>query len=111
MWYQKKGNKYGAKKSEFQGRSYMSKKEAQYAQELEFRKLAKEIKKITPQHRLSLDVNGYHIANYYIDFLIEMKDGSKELHEVKGFATEVWRLKWKLCEALYGDKYRMVLIK
>lgn len=111
MYTQIRGSKYGAKKQEFQGRSYMSKKEAGYAQELELRRKAGEIIEINPQFKLSLDVNGYHIANYYVDFMVILSDGSKELHEVKGFETDVWRMKWKLTEALYQNEYKLIVIK
>ena len=110
MWIQRRGAKYGNKKAEFNGRSYMSRGEAGYARDLQLRKKAGEIKEIVPQFRLSLDVNGYHICNYIVDFMVVMADGSKELHEYKGFATDVFRLKWKLCEALYQDQYKLVLI-
>ena len=50
--YQNRGNKYKAKRQTFGGRSYHSKKEAAYAEQLELRKLAGEIKHIKPQHKL-----------------------------------------------------------
>lgn len=111
MWIQRRGNKYGAKKKEYGGRMYMSKKEAGYAQELELRRKAGEILEIVPQYRLSLDVNGFHICNYIVDFYCIMADSSIELHEVKGFETDLWRFKWKLTEALYGKEYKLVVIK
>lgn len=111
MFYQRPRNKYGAKKKEYNGRLYMSKGEAGYAQELELRKKAGEIKEIVPQFRISLDVNGYHICNYIVDFLVTLPDGTQELHEYKGFATDLWKFKWKLTEALYSDKYKLVLVK
>ena len=111
MYYQRPRNKFGAKKKEFGGRLYHSKGEAGYAQILELRKKAGEITEIVPQFRLSLDVNGYHICNYYVDFKVTMKDGSEEIHEYKGFMTMIFQMKWKLTEALYGEKYKMVLIK
>ena len=89
----------------------MSKKEAGYAQELDLRKKAGEIKEIDPQFRLRLDVNGFHICDYLVDFRVVMADGSEELHEVKGWETMLWQYKWRLTEALYGDKYKLVVIK
>jgi hypothetical protein len=89
----------------------MSKGEAGYARDLELRKRAGEIKEIIPQFKLSLDVNGYHICNYYVDFKLVMADDTEEIHEWKGFATQLWLFKWKLTEALYGYKYKMVLIR
>lgn len=111
MFSQRYGNKFGAKKKEFNGRIYMSKGEAGYAQELELRRKAGEILEITPQFRLSLDVNNYHICNYIVDFKCIMADGTIELHEYKGFVTDLWQMKWKLTEAVYGKQYKLVLIK
>lgn len=78
-----------------------SKFEAGKAQELELRKKAKDIKDFQEQVKIPLEVNGYHICNYYIDFVIEHNDGEIEYVETKGYATDVWKLKWKLFEALY----------
>jgi len=110
MWTQRRGSKYGASRTVYGGLKYDSKKEAGYAQELELRKKAGEITEIVPQFKISLDVNNYHISNYYVDFMVVLSDGSRELHEVKGFATMYWKMKWKLTEALYGEEYKLVLI-
>ena len=45
------------------------------------------------------------VCRYYVDFEIIHRDGSVELAEVKGFETEVWRLKWRLLEIIYGKKH------
>ena len=82
-------NKYKAVKQTFNGRSYHSKKEAAFAQELHLRKLAGEITEIIPQYPLRLYVNGKKICNYFIDFKITLADGSVELIEVKGFETPI----------------------
>lgn len=107
-------NKYKAVKQTFNGRSYHSKLEAAYAQQLHLRKLAGEITEILPQYPLRLYVNGKKICNYFIDFKITLADGSVELIEVKGFETDVWRLKWKLTEALLEElepNAKLVLVK
>lgn len=62
------------------------------------------------QYKISLDVNSVHIANYFIDFMVEFRDGRKEFWEVKGMETDLWKLKWKLTKALYPD-FNLVLIK
>jgi hypothetical protein len=56
-------NKYKAVKQTFNGRSYHSKKEAAFAQELHLRKLAGEITDIIPQYPLRLYVNEKKICN------------------------------------------------
>ena len=109
-------NKYGAIKQTYNGYSYHSKKEARYAAELDWRVKAKEVKSWTRQHRLDLRVNGELICKYYIDFRAELTDGSIEYIEVKGFETDVWRLKWKLTNAIFqeltkGENARLVLVK
>lgn len=103
-YFQQRGNKYGAKSTIYNDQVYHSKLEAGYAADLDLLLRAREIKKWERQVRISLDVNGYHICNYYIDFVITHKDDTIEYVEVKGLETEVWRLKWKLFEAFYGDK-------
>ena len=84
---------------------YHSKKEAAYAQELDIRKKAKDIKDWERQVKCPLDVFGRHVCNYFIDFKIYHNDGSIEMVEVKGFQTEIWRLKWKLFEAIWNHDY------
>lgn len=81
-----------------------SKFEAGVAEELRLLKMAHEIKDFKEQVVIPLEVNGYHICNYKIDFVIEHNDGITEYREAKGFATDVWKLKWKVFEAIYSDK-------
>lgn len=97
------GNKYGAKKQEYKGVYYHSKKEANFAAQLDLQKIAGEIKDFRRQETIRLDVGRFHICNYIIDFVVTHNDETTEYIEVKGFETDVWRLKWKLFEALYGD--------
>ena len=114
MTYQKRYNKYGNIKQTYGGRSYDSKKEAAWAMELDKMKLVGEIKEIIPQYKIDLRVNNIHICNYYMDFKVVLSDGSIEFHEVKGFETAIWRLKWKLTEALLDEieeGAKLVLIK
>lgn len=109
--YFKTRSKYNNQKAEYKDIKYDSKFESKVAQDLDLRLMAKDIKKIERQVKISLDVNGMHIANYYIDFIITHNDDTLEYIEVKGYETEVWRLKWKLCEALLQDELKKDLIK
>ena len=102
-WNNFRKNKYNNRGQEYNGRYYHSKKEAQYAETLDWRIKAGEIKEVIPQYKLELIVNGMNICKYYVDFKCIMADDSIEFHEVKGFETEVWRLKWKLTEALINE--------
>jgi hypothetical protein len=95
------GNKYGSTSHEYNGRVYHSKKEASYAQDLDLLVEAGEVLEWTPQFKIDLQANGRHICTMIPDFLVTLKDGSQELHEVKGFGTSEWRLKVKILEATY----------
>lgn len=112
MWYssQKWTN---AKKQTYGGQNYQSGFEAGYAMELDLRLKAGEITKWERQVKIPLDVNGYHITNYFIDFIVYYPDGMVEYVETKGYETDVWKMKWKLFEALYSEKpdVRITLVK
>ena len=105
-YFQKSGNKYRAKTTEYNGHIYHSKLEAAYAAELDLRKRGKDIKDWERQRKLDLRVNGIHITNYYIDFVIHHNDGSFEFVETKGMPTTEWKLKWALFEALFDSDFR-----
>jgi hypothetical protein len=94
-------NKYGAKSTIYNGIQYHSKMESKQAADLDLLKRAGEIKEWDRQIPIELDVNGRHICKYYVDFRVFHNDDSVELIEVKGFETEVFRLKRKLLEATY----------
>jgi len=102
-------SKYGNKDSKYDGQIYHSKFESKVAQDLDLQLKAKEIKKWDRQVKISLDVNGMHICNYYIDFVVEHNDGIIEYIEAKGFKTQLWRVKWKIFEALYRYKENVKL--
>ena len=103
-------SKYGSVRQTYNGYSYDSKLEATHAQRLDFEIKAGIVSKFERQHKISLDINGVHIANYFIDFKVYFSDGSIEFHEVKGAETMLWRMKWRLTKALYPD-YNLILLK
>ena len=102
--------KYYNKRQEYGGHSYMSKLEADVAWQLDMRIKAGEVKSYDRQVKISLDVKGHHICNYIIDFVVHCTDGTTEYLEAKGFETDVWKMKWKLFEALYSDKKNVKLV-
>ena len=103
-------SKYKAVKQSYNGYNYDSKLEANYASQLDLLIMAKEVEKWERQYKISIDVNDVHICNYFIDFKVWFTDGRVEYHEVKGYETEVWKMKWKLSKAIYPDN-NFVLIK
>jgi len=94
-------SKYKNQRAEHNGVTYHSKKEANFAAELDLRKKAGDIKGWDRQVKMSIDVNGHHICNYYLDFRIFHNDETVEFVEVKGFLTPEANLKMKLFEALH----------
>lgn len=87
----------------YNGRWYQSKKEMEYAKELDFRKKAGDVMDWRPQYKVGLEVNGTKICSYYVDFWVMLKDGSEQLIEVKGFETQLWRIKKRLLVALLPE--------
>ena len=89
----KRYNKYGAKPKEYAGIRYHSTAEANYAQTLDILKRGGAIKEWTRQVKFEL---GYEDIKYVADFVVTHHDGYKEVHEVKGAETPVFRLNCKL---------------
>lgn len=102
-------NKFNAKSSTYNGHTYHSAREAQYAFELDIRVRAGELREWKRQVPIDLYVNGMKICTYTIDFLEIDKNGGEVWTEVKGFETADWRLKWKLFEALYPERDKQVI--
>jgi len=78
------------------------------AQELDVLVAAGVVDNWTPQPRFKLVVNGILVGTYIADFRVFFADHHTEWWEVKGFETEVWKLKRKLVEALFGIKIVVV---
>ncbi len=104
-----KKNKFNARKKEYNGILYDSKFEAEYAQQLDLRVMAKDIKGWERQVVFELSVNGKRVCKYIIDFVITYNDGTKEYIETKGYETTTWRIKRKLFQQIYPTlNYRVV---
>lgn len=103
-WPHSRANKFGAIRTEYDGRVYHSKREADFARSLDLLKHARGKDKVEswePQLRIPLVVNNRKICDYVVDFLVRYADGRKELIEVKGMWTDVAKLKRKLFEATW----------
>ena len=110
VYLQLKANKYGAKKTIFNGAKYDSKGEAGYAAELNIRIKAGEISKIERQKTFSLyGKNGGRVTTHRVDFLVTFPDGHQEVHEYKGFATQEWKIKRDLFVDNYPDILYVVI--
>lgn len=99
-------NKYGARRTEFNGKKYDSKFEAGVAQELELRKRAKDIKDYDTQYRIDAwayrkDGTRAFCVKHKVDFRLHLNDGSYELLEAKGVETADYRMRRRFLEELW----------
>lgn len=85
------------------GHIHDSRGEARYCDELGMLKMSGKIKDFQTQKTFRLKAYDKHITNHRVDFFVTNNDGSQEVHEFKGFATDVWKLKKKLFEANFPE--------
>ena len=99
-------NKFHAKKTEYNGRIYDSKKEAHRSFELDMLEKAGEISNIEYQPPFPIVINKVKVCLYKADFKYTEKDGTVIIEDVKGYkkgsAYAMFRLKKKLVLAVYG---------
>jgi hypothetical protein len=101
-------SKYGNLKTEYNGVIFHSKKEAAYAQQLDFLKKVKGVNDRVVDYDMQVPfqvvLNGIKICKYLADFKVRYADGRTEIVDVKGVKTQTYRLKKRLVEAQYGIK-------
>ena len=124
--------KYHNKPCEYNGVMYDSTLEARMAADLDWRVKGKDIKSWErqipikfylclecarlsaiaqcPDHPLEKPTP---LATYICDFKAYHNDGTVEYIETKGLSTDVFRYKWKMMEALFGNKddVKLTLVK
>lgn len=99
-------SKYRNVRSEYGGRTFDSKAQAQYAAELDLRQRAGEIRAWIPEVSLPLPTSSYRMR---IDFMLIMADGSYRWQDVKGAPpTRDWKLKQDLVRNAYGIDVEVV---
>jgi len=106
MYRQRWGNKYGAKKTEYNGFRYDSKFEASIAQELDLRVKAGEILDYDRQYRVEIplyDQRGLHLhtIRHKVDFRLHNPDGSFTLLEAKGVFTADYKMRRLFLEKFF----------
>lgn len=105
-------SKYHNKKTIYNGVSFMSRKEAGYARTLDALKHAKDPKERVVSYEtqvpFQIELNGIKICKYICDFKVLYKDKHIEIVDVKGFRTDIYRIKKKLVEAQYGIKIKEI---
>jgi hypothetical protein len=99
------GSKMNNKGQYYNGQYYHSTGEMNHAQQLDLLKKAGDIRDWKRQVKIDLKVKGVHIANYFMDFVVENNNGSIELIEYKGMETLLWKMKWNLLHALKDELF------
>ena len=97
-------SKYNATKTNVDGHTFDSKKEADYYSELKLRLQAKEIRGFCLQPIFILAKG----LKYKADFIIFNNDGTSEIVDVKGFRTKEYITKKKVFEDKYNLKVKEV---
>lgn len=98
-----KRSKYGSVKTEIDGFVFDSKREAARYSELKLLQAAGEIADLSMQVKYHCSVNGKPICTYIADFeYFTTADLKRHTEDVKGYKTDVYRLKKKLVEAIYN---------
>ncbi|MFA7360792.1 MAG: DUF1064 domain-containing protein [Candidatus Kapaibacterium sp.] len=93
-------NKYRNKRIHYNNVPYDSKLEAKEAKELDLKVKLGLITHWERQVRTPLEVYGFLICTYVVDFIAYHKDGRKEYIEVKGYQTRDSKIKMKLFEII-----------
>ena len=104
---EKRKRKYRNVPTERDGIWFSSKTEAARYGDLKILERVGDIEELKIQVKFSLDINGYHICNYFADFTYYQ---SKQLvvEDTKSGPTKtpVYRIKKKLMQAIYGITIR-----
>lgn len=94
-------SKYRNVKTEIDGITFHSKREAKYYTDLKLMERAGEIRQLELQPKFPCVIAGKKVCDYIADFQFREKDGRLRVVDVKGMKTAVFNMKRKLVEALY----------
>lgn len=97
-----KRSKYGNKRTEVDGITFDSAKEAARYKELKILERAGAVKNLTLQPKYSIIVNDMKICDYVADFTYQTRLGETKVEDVKGMKTPAYRLKKKLMKAVFN---------
>ncbi len=95
-------NKYGAKKTWSDNVLFDSKLEAGIYEQLKMLQQAGQLGDLELQKEFVITVNGKQICIYIADFVFKVKD-TTVIADAKGVLTDVFKLKWKLMQAVYPE--------
>jgi hypothetical protein len=97
-------NKYKSIPNEYNGVTYHSTKEADYAMRLDYLIKSKVVERWERQITFALGINGVLITKYRLDFKVWYSDGSIKFIDVKGYkkgqAFTMFQMKQRLMKAI-----------
>lgn len=107
----KRSNKFGAQRTEFNGKQFDSRYEADVAATLELRKKTGDIKDYDTQFKVEMWAYNCHgkpalKKSHKVDFRIHHNDGSYELLEAKGVETSDYKDRRKWLETFWLPEHR-----
>lgn len=104
-----KGSKYGNARVEHDGHKFASRKERDRYVELKLMQRQGLISDLVLQPRFPLTVAGFKVCTYVADFqYLDVWADVTVVEDVKGYKTDVYRLKAKLFHAIKGFPVREV---
>ena len=95
-------HKYNAKKTVVDNITFDSAKEAKRYSELKLLEKAGEIIDLKLQPKFPLMVARKKIGEYWADFQYKTMYGDVIIEDTKGYRTDIYKLKKKIVEAIYG---------
>lgn len=100
----KRGNKYGARKTLFEGITFDSQREAEVYRDLKLLEQAGRISGFERQRKFELIINGKIIGTAKIDFAFidHDQDGKLRVVDVKGVVTREFKRTQKIIKAIYN---------
>lgn len=100
--------KYNNRRTTVCGRTFDSKKEAQRYLTLLAMEERRDISHLKCQVPFNILINGHVICTYKADFTYYDKERNYIVEDVKGYRTDIYKLKKKLVEASYGVNIKEV---
>ena len=101
-------SKYGAVRTEVDGISFASKREANRYMQLTILQRAKQISDLKLQVKCPISINGIYVFSLVMDFVYwDRKNPDVPIlvyEDCKGYRTDVYKLKRKCFEAQYKSK-------
>ena len=106
--WRSRGNKYHARKVKLDGYTFDSQGEARRYQDLKLLERQGRTFSLTIHPRYDLKVAGKKICTYVADFAYRDEGNNRRVEDFKGVLTPVFKIKWKLFEALFDIKIEIV---